>query len=547
MGDVRFDRTLARFLSAADRTAELALMSDDEVVMALAAASKPGAADAYVANVLATEAMNRLRRASTVAAYLAEGVVVTDSAGRVKHANPALLRLLGQPLGELRGRHVCEALHAAPVGAHDRAQCPLVQAVRERKPRVGAEDRFARRDGTAVGVAWVAAPSFAQDEQTAQGSVILVRDLTDEVERRRHRETRQAILEVMAGASNVYAAAPRLLDAIGGGLGWDAGAFWILEENTGLRCAAFWAAPGVDAADLAEASLRHEYAPGDGVPGRVWERSDVVWLPDCEDPRISDPVRIPIACRLGLRAFLGAPCPVGRAPRAVIELFRESPIPPTESALEALRSMGASIGEFVERMRADERVRASETKYRSLFRSVRDAVVVCDTQRRITDCNPAFEDLTGHSTAELIGQPTRMLYEREDDHLEMGRALREQHADDGRTVLQARFRRKSGATFLAEVIASHLRDAKGATVGFIGVVRDVTERQAALRDVRIRVEDVAETAQVLQEAVELHALATGDPERAPDVPVAREAAEKAEAARRAAKRVERRELDSTGT
>lgn len=60
MGDVRFTPHDERVANAADAAEALRRMADEEVVMALAAASRRG--DPLLANVLATEAQNRMRR-----------------------------------------------------------------------------------------------------------------------------------------------------------------------------------------------------------------------------------------------------------------------------------------------------------------------------------------------------------------------------------------------------------------------------------------------------------------------------------------------------
>lgn len=68
MGDARFTDAYRRLKEAGDRQALLARMGFDELLMALSAASRE--ADPYLANVLATEVLNRYRRGTArVAAY----------------------------------------------------------------------------------------------------------------------------------------------------------------------------------------------------------------------------------------------------------------------------------------------------------------------------------------------------------------------------------------------------------------------------------------------------------------------------------------------
>ena len=60
MGDRRFDAAYEAIASSKDRAAAIADKSDAEVIHALAAASRR--MDAYVANILAVEVLNRRRK-----------------------------------------------------------------------------------------------------------------------------------------------------------------------------------------------------------------------------------------------------------------------------------------------------------------------------------------------------------------------------------------------------------------------------------------------------------------------------------------------------
>lgn len=60
MGDARFDPPYSRVRDATDRKAAIGALTDAEVLAALGGASRER--DAYLANVLTTEALNRHRR-----------------------------------------------------------------------------------------------------------------------------------------------------------------------------------------------------------------------------------------------------------------------------------------------------------------------------------------------------------------------------------------------------------------------------------------------------------------------------------------------------
>jgi len=117
----------------------------------------------------------------------------------------------------------------------------------------------------------------------------------------------------------------------------------------------------------------------------------------------------------------------------------------------------------------------SETRYRNLFNSITDAVIVADPERRIVDANPAFTDLFGVSLDEVRGQPTLVLYAEQADFTSFGTALATLQGDN--TVIRSlRLRRKTGEEFLGEVAAFQLKDGGGRLKGYVGLVRDISER-----------------------------------------------------------------------
>lgn len=178
MGDRRYDAPYERVASAPDRAAALRLLTGEEVIMALAAASRHQ--DALLANVLATEAMNRTRRAHTTLENLGEGVLALDREGRIVGANPAALRALGFSRDELLGVHLHDHLHCDLTGGAVPAErCSIMQTLRTGRPHREREGihSFRRRDGTCFPVDVTTAPLRADGETT--GVVAVFRDITE--------------------------------------------------------------------------------------------------------------------------------------------------------------------------------------------------------------------------------------------------------------------------------------------------------------------------------------------------------------------------------
>ena len=180
LGDARYDPHYLRVREADDRARVIAAMADEDVVAALAAASRDN--DPYLANVLASEAQNRLRRANALTRHLGEGAMATDANGLVTQVNPAAERMVGLPADRILHRHIHDVLH--PDGGrplHDAwGDCPLLDCIRKKNPVRREDDQVTREDGTPVHVAYTASPILRpEDPDEVVGAVVVFQDIGD--------------------------------------------------------------------------------------------------------------------------------------------------------------------------------------------------------------------------------------------------------------------------------------------------------------------------------------------------------------------------------
>ena len=66
--------------------------------------------------------------------------------------------------------------------------------------------------------------------------------------------------------------------------------------------------------------------------------------------------------------------------------------------------------EVTEERQAELELQRSRRLFESVFDETNDALVVADTDRRITDFNPAAERLFGYDASEVIGERSELLY-----------------------------------------------------------------------------------------------------------------------------------------
>ncbi|MFW6071803.1 MAG: PAS domain S-box protein [Candidatus Bipolaricaulota bacterium] len=134
-----------------------------------------------------------------------------------------------------------------------------------------------------------------------------------------------------------------------------------------------------------------------------------------------------------------------------------------------------ALSDITERKGLELELKKSEQQYRSLFNSIRDAILVADIDGKIINCNPAFTELFGYELEEIEGEKTEYLYHDREEYERMGEEIKESLGDPN-FFYTIHYEKKDGEVFPGETNVFYLRDDEGEVVGFIGLVRDISER-----------------------------------------------------------------------
>ncbi|MFQ5578059.1 MAG: PAS domain S-box protein, partial [Anaerolineae bacterium] len=106
-----------------------------------------------------------------------------------------------------------------------------------------------------------------------------------------------------------------------------------------------------------------------------------------------------------------------------------------------------------------------------------DGVIITDTAGAILYINPAFEQMTGFSREEVIGQTPRILKSGEHDaalYRELWATITAGQAWQGRITNQT----KDGTPFTVDAVITPVLDKEGAIVNYVGLQRDITRELA---------------------------------------------------------------------
>ena len=119
----------------------------------------------------------------------------------------------------------------------------------------------------------------------------------------------------------------------------------------------------------------------------------------------------------------------------------------------------------------------------NVFKNSLDGVVITDRNTVITDVNPAYEQITGYSRAELVGQKPTLIKSGltpPETFQEMWAGLETQ----GRWVGELINQHKNGATWHSYLSITRVLGDDGQVAAYVGIARDVTRRKEMERQLR---------------------------------------------------------------
>jgi len=131
-----------------------------------------------------------------------------------------------------------------------------------------------------------------------------------------------------------------------------------------------------------------------------------------------------------------------------------------------------ATSEITARRIAEESLRRSELRYRTLVEQARDVIFSIDSDGCIASLNEAFETLTGWPRAEWIGRPLLEVLERRSAVA----ARRDWHSAPA--YREYRMRTKWGHSIAIEAVAQTI-ESDGQHLGAVGIARDITTRKQA--------------------------------------------------------------------
>ena len=291
-------------------------------------------------------------RTRSIVKHVVDGIITIDATGMIRSVNPAVQRLFGYGADELIGQNVNILMPEPFHGEHDGY---LATYLRTGEPKVlglGREVEGCRKDGTTFPL------ELSVSEFSLAGTHMftgVVRDITNRKRRRQRVAVEHDVSRVLAESRSIAEAAPQLIAAIAGNLGWEVGGLWQRDQQANvLRCIAFWQTPSLTFPEFEAVSRGSTFESGVGLPGRVWESGKVMWMPDVTTDATSPPACV--AAPDGLRWGITFPIKSSEGTLGVIEFYRPQGEEPDDLLLQMFESITSQIARFIGHRDAERRI-----------------------------------------------------------------------------------------------------------------------------------------------------------------------------------------------
>jgi signal transduction histidine kinase/CheY-like chemotaxis protein/HPt (histidine-containing phosphotransfer) domain-containing protein len=313
---------------------------------------------------------------------LPTGVFILDPKGKPVYANHMAQQLLGKGIVQGGGpdqlAETYQAFLAGTLDPYPASRMPVVRALSGESSMI-ADMEIHQPDRVIPLQVWGAPIVDAEGKMLY--AIAAFSDISDRKQVEQRLMTQYTVARALAESATLRDAAPRILRAISEEVNWDFGAIWVTNPaRDHLKCVGLWHRRERELAEFGEATANSAFGPGIGLPGKVWETREPVWIGDVV-PATNFP-RSPVAARCGLHGGVGFPVIIAGEVHAVIEFFSREIRKPDEAFRRMMVAYADQIAQIIQRERAEEGMKKAKEAAEQAARSKSEFLAIMSHEIR---------------------------------------------------------------------------------------------------------------------------------------------------------------------
>jgi diguanylate cyclase (GGDEF)-like protein/PAS domain S-box-containing protein len=403
----------------------------------------------------------------------AVGISHTSLDRRYLMVNKKLCEMTGYSREELLEMRTDDVVHP-----EDSAMPPEQQMLLEGKLQTfSSEKRYVRKDRSII---WVnRTVSLVRD---ATGRPLYYLRVIEDVTERNRAQQRAALLQettlAISEAQDMDAALTLVLEKIRRTTAWSYGQAWLPSaDGKTLECRA----ASHDGSAGHQAFLRDKHTlsleNGRGLVVAAFHSQCSGWVADISKSEFTRRER---ALAQGFTAWVGIPVVADNRTVALLEFFIEQDRQDDPALLDLVSIVATQLGILFQRKAAEAALRESEGKFRQLTAHIPEIFWMTDAaQELVTYVSPAFEKLTGRSSAEVGNHADSWLTLVHDDDRERVQREWKHRALHGTYDIEFRIIHADGSERWVQDRAFPVRSLGGEIYRIAGITKDITERKRA--------------------------------------------------------------------
>ena len=245
--------------------------------------------------------------------------------------------------------------------------------------------------------------------------------LHQEIAERRQVEMETRLLlratQAISKSENFESAIDLILRLICETIEWNLGEAWIpSSDGQVLKCALGRYASDLSFSEFRQTSCQLSFAPGVGMPGRIWLGQQSEWIDDVSTAPEQVFLRSQIAANVGLKAAFGVPILADNQVLAVLIFYRDKNLECQPRLLELVSAVATQLGALIQRKQAEESLRLQQKQTERLLLNILPKPIADRLQKEqkliadhFDEVSVLFADLVGFTEFSARKTPTQLV------------------------------------------------------------------------------------------------------------------------------------------